>query len=386
MSGEPHAATGSLAAARALAPIISAAADEIDRESRLPPHIVAALQDAGLFKLLVPMSCGGAELPLAEFAAIIEELARADASVAWCVCQNNGVCNVAAYLPHAAEVFGAADFAIAWGQGRSRAIRDEGGYRLTGEWSYASGIGHATWLGCQEVPVTDAIGEPIRDADGQPQRRIFLFPASDAEVEDVWQVSGLRGTGSDTFRVNNLFVPDRLSPGASLLEPGPLYVFNRTNLFSAGFASAALGVARAALDAFEEIARTKAPRGVNGVLREQQSVQIQIGEAEATLRSARSYLHGVIGRAWAEAYSSGAIEMETRVELRLSSTYAFRRAADVVDRVHYLAGTSALAYGGDIERRFRDMHAITQHIQGREDHFEPAGQFFLGLPPGLQWL
>lgn len=388
MAKRSDAASDLIETVRTLVPAIEAAAIDIDRDRRLPADLVKALQAAGLFKLLVPRAYGGGEASLPDFAAIIEEIARADASTAWCLCQNAGVTRMSAFLPptSATEIFGQPDLALAWGQGRARAIKVDGGYRLTGEWAWVSGIRHATWLGCQDCPVTDEIGEPLRNADGTPERRIFVFPATAAEIDDVWQVSGLRGTGSDTFRVTDLFVPEARSPGTTPQVDGALYVFNTTNIFSAGFASAALGVARAALDAFEDLATTKSPRGVSGVLREQQSIHIAVGEAEATLRSARAYLREVLDRAWLEVCEDRDMTPQTRVEMRLASTFAFQCASRVVDRVYYLAGTSAIAQGGAIERRFRDMHAMTQHIQGREDHFEPAGQFFLGIEPSRQWL
>lgn len=390
MASDSSPAPGVLTAARTLVPSIEVAAGDIDRHRRLPPHLVTSLMDAGLFRLFVPRAYGGAEVTLGEFAEVIEALGRADGSTAWCVAQNSGVCRMSAYLePAAAEaIFGRPDAALAWGQGRGRAIKVDGGYRLTGEWAWVSGIHHATWLACNDCPVTDDIGEPVRDDAGTPQRRIFVFPASAAEVEiiDVWDVSGLRGTGSDTFRVADLFVPDRHSPGLAAQQPGPLYLFNTTNIFSVGFASAALGLARGALDAFESLAITKAPRGISGPLREQQSVQVHIGEAEAILRSARAYLREIVEQAWADASERRELQPQTRVELRLASTFAIQRAAQVVGQVYYLAGTSSIARNGPIERRFRDMHAMTQHIQGREDHYEPAGQFFLGIEPGQQWL
>lgn len=368
--------------------MIEAAAGRIDGESRLPDELVRALMQAGLFRLYAPRAYGGSEVPLLEFAEVIEEIARADASTAWCLSQNAGVCRVSAYLPaeSAAAIFGRPDLAIAWGQGRARAVKIDGGYRLTGEWAFVSGIRHATWLGCQNVPVTDEIGEPVPDEAGEPQKRIFVFPVEDAQIDDVWDVSGLRGTGSDTFRVADLFVPEDRSPGLVPIQPGPLYIFNTTNIFSTGFASAAIGVARGTLDAFEELSITKAPRGVSGVLREQQTVQVHVGIAEATVRSARAYLHEVVAKAWNEAVETRELTFDTRVQLRLASTFAIKKSAEVVELLYRLAGTAAIARGGPIERRLRDMHAITQHIQGREDHFEGPGQYFLGLEPDQQWL
>jgi alkylation response protein AidB-like acyl-CoA dehydrogenase len=377
-----------LDAARNLRRQIDAAVSQIDRESRLPDALVADLKRAGLFRILVPRVYGGSEATLLKFSEVIEEVAKSDASTAWCLGQNAGITRVSAYLPApvAEGIFGRKDFSIAWGQGQARAVKVPGGYRLTGRWAYASGIRHATWAGCQDCPVTDQRGEPIRDANGAQERRIFVFPVSEVEVLDVWNVSGLRGTGSDSFRVTELLVPEERSPGPEPQVPGPLYVFNTTNLFSVAFASVALGAARATLDAFCDIATTKAPRGIGGVLREQQTVQVHVAQCEAALRASRAYVREAIATAWEEARATHELSIPARIDLRLSTTYAIRQASSVAERLHYLAGTSALEYGGPIERRVRDMHAITQHIQGREDHFEPPGQYLLGLPPSPRWL
>jgi alkylation response protein AidB-like acyl-CoA dehydrogenase len=388
MSSELDPANDLLNVATALRPQIDAAVEQVDRECRLPADLVAKLQLGGLFRILVPRIFGGSEATLLQFSEVIEEIAKSDASTAWCLGQNAGITRMSAFLPStvASEVFEDENLSIAWGQGPARAVKVPGGYRVTGQWAYASGIRHATWTGCQDCPVTDERGEPLLDANGAQQRRIFLFPVSEAEVLNVWNVSGLRGTGSDTFRVTDLFVPEERSPGLEPQVPGPLYVFNTTNLFSVAFASVALGVGRATLDAFREMAVSKAPRGINGVLREQQTVQVHVAECEAALRASRAYVHEAIDAAWREACNAHELTMAARIELRLSTTYAIRQASATVEKLHYLAGTSALEYGSPIERRVRDMHAITQHIQGREDHFEPPGQYLLGQEPSLRWL
>src|SRR5262249_54775342 len=162
------------------------------------------------------------------------------------------ICRMAGFLPPdgAREVFASPDFAIAWGNGPATATEVVGGYRLSGRWTFASGIRHATWLGNgTECPVVDEAGNPKRHADGKPRRVILFFPKAAVSVTDVWRVSGLRGTGSDSYTVQDLFVPAAHAAAEEPLEPGPLYVFNTTNVFSVGFASVCLGIARGALDA-----------------------------------------------------------------------------------------------------------------------------------------
>jgi alkylation response protein AidB-like acyl-CoA dehydrogenase len=319
----------------------------------------------------------------------LEELAKADASTAWCLSQNGGICRVAAFLPRegAEEVFGSPDMKVAWGNGPSSAVKVEGGYRLSGRWVFTSGIHHSTWLGCQLTSVVNAEGQPLRlDDNGNPRTGIFMFPASEAHIEDVWQVSGMRGTGSDTFSVEDVFVPDRRAALDEPLEPGPLYVFNTTNIFSVGFASISLGIARASLDAFIDLAVTKTPRGLSGPLRDQQTVQVHVAKCEATLRASRAFLHQTLEEVWQGVVATGQLSVQSRILVRLATTYAFHSAVQVVDAAYYLAGSTAILNSAPFERRLRDMHAATQHIQAREDHFEPVGQFFLGLEPSMVWL
>ncbi|MPZ48092.1 MAG: acyl-CoA dehydrogenase [Dehalococcoidia bacterium] len=389
MNAEAAATHPLVLAARALRPQIEAAADEIERERRIPEPLVRALIDAGLYKMLIPRSLGGSEADLLTFSHVLEQVAQADASTAWCLSQNGGISRVSAFLPRegAEEAFGAPDMALAWGNGPSTAVKVEGGYRLTGKWVFTSGIHHATWLGCQLTNVVDAEGQPLRlDDNGNPKTGIFMFPATEAEISDVWQVSGLKGTGSDTFTVTDLFVPESRCALDEPLESNPLYVFGTTNIFSCGFASVSLGMARASLDAFVDMAITKTPRGLSGPLREQQTVQVHVAQAEATLRSARAFLHQTIEEVWRGVSETGQFSVQGRIFLRLATTYAFHCACEVVDKAYYLAGSTAILNSAPFERRLRDMHAATQHIQAREDHFEPVGQFLLGLEPSLVWL
>jgi alkylation response protein AidB-like acyl-CoA dehydrogenase len=388
MGTESDAAESVLPRVRALAPLLEAAAPEIEANRRLTAAVLAALKGAGLFRLLVPRSLGGAELPLAAYAAVLEEVAKADASTAWCLSQNGGICREAAFLPRAAarEIFGDPDMAVAWGNGPASAIEVEGGFRLTGRWGFASGVHHATWLGCHECPVIAEDGQPKLDAGGAPRRCVLFFRPAAADVTDAWQVSGLCGTGTDTISVTDLFVPREYSGADAPFDDGTLYLFNNTNIFAVGFASVALGIARATLDAFRTLAITKTPRGISGVIREQPVAQVRLAESEAVLRSARTFLHQTVADVWEEASETKMLSLESRVLLRLATTYAIHRAAEVVDSAYYAAGATAIFNSEAFERRFRDMHAATQHIQAREDHYQSAGQYFFGLDPDRRWL
>src|SRR5262245_12843024 len=255
--------------ARALAPEIEARAVVIEQERRLPDALVTRLLDAGLFRMLLPRSLGGGEVDPGTFARVIEEIATADASTAWCLCQASGCSMSAAYLsPGAAqEIFGDPGAILAWGPGPdARAVVADGGYRISGTWSFASGCRHATWLGGY-CPIYEADGTRRRHADGVGESRTMLFPVADASILDVWHVGGLRGTASDSFRVVDLFVPRERAmlrdDPRERHESGPLYCFPIGSLYASGFAGVALGIARRTLAALIELAQDKTPRGMS---------------------------------------------------------------------------------------------------------------------------
>jgi alkylation response protein AidB-like acyl-CoA dehydrogenase len=384
----PYTHAALLEAARALAPQIEAASSRFDEDRRLPDSLVNAIKGAGLYRMLVPRSVGGAELNLREFSEVIEELARSDGSVAWTVSQNSGICRMAACLPPQGrrEVFGSPDMVVSWGNGPSSATKVPGGYRVTGRWVTASGIHHAVYTGAHGAPMVDAQGAPVLEADGSQKRVTLFFPTADIAIEDVWFVSGLRATGSDTYSVTDLFVPEHRAAFEEPLEPGTLYLFGTTNIFALGFASVALGIARGTLDAFRDLAISKSPRGISGPLSGQQFAQISLAEVEAEWRALRAYLHGTADECWATVDRTRDFDLETRINLRLATTYVMQRAAGVVDTAYRLAGTTAIFTDQAFERRFRDMHAVTQHIQARDDHYERVGRYLLGLEPDPGWL
>jgi alkylation response protein AidB-like acyl-CoA dehydrogenase len=296
----PYTHAALLEAARSLAPRIAAASDRFDTDRRLPDSLVTAIKSAGLYRMLVPRSVGGAELNLSEFSEVIEELARHDGSVAWTVSQNSGICRMAGCLPEEGrrEVFGFAEMVVSWGNGPSTARKVPGGYRVTGRWVTASGIHHAVFTGAHNAPMVDAQGSPVLEADGTQKKVTLFFPTADIAIEDAWQVSGLRATGSDTYSVTDLFVPDHRAAFEEPLEPGTLYLFGTTNIFATGFASVALGIARGTLDALRDLAISKSPRGIEGPLSGQQFAQMQLARAEADWRAARAYLHRTCDECW----------------------------------------------------------------------------------------
>ena len=368
-----------LHAARELAPRVAAAADHNDRERELLPELAAEIADRGLFRMLVPRALGGGEIDYLEHLSIIETLAEADASTAWCVNQNAVYATLSATMPEATarEIWKDPRAVVANGPPVSaEAVPVDGGYRLNGRWSFSTGCRHATWI---------AALTPVRDEPSTARESMLtlLVPKSDVTLLDVWQVKGLRGTGTFGFEIKDLFVPRirtfRQSDGPR--ESGPLYVVPMTLLFASGFASGALGVARGALEAAMGMAGGKTPRSDADLLRDKTAVQAQIGQGEAIWSSARAFLREAASQAWQGACETGSLTVEQRIRLRLASTHTIRMAAEVVDIAYGLCGSDSIFAGNPVQRRFQDAHVITQHIQGRMAHYETAGQFFLGLEP-----
>jgi alkylation response protein AidB-like acyl-CoA dehydrogenase len=378
--------------ARAFVPELAAAASEIERRRELPEPVVTAMVERGFFRMLLPRSLGGAELPPASYVRVVEEIAKGDASAAWCLNQGAGCSMTAAYLEPAVarEVFGPPRGILAWGPGPGKARIVEGGYRVTATWSFASGSHNATWLGCH-VPVYDENGKQLFHPDGSPVIRTPIFPKSCAEMTDIWHVIGLRGTGSDKYSVTDLFVPAAYvaarDEDGTRREDGLLYRFSSLQLYASGFAGVAMGIARSALDAFVELARDKVPFRGRSTLRDNNVVQSQVAQAEARLRSARAFLYGSLEEITGEVACSGHLTLDQRMTIRLASTFAIHQSMAVVDMAYHAAGSTAIFEENPFERRFRDIHTVSQQLQGRQEHFETVGQYLLGLNPDtLAWL
>jgi indole-3-acetate monooxygenase len=379
--------TDLLRRARELGRELDAAAEEIEGRRELPEAIVEALVERGLFRLLLPRTLGGAELRPAAYVLVIEEVAKHDASTAWCLGQACGCTMTSAHLDPAVarEIFGGKRGIVAWGPpGPAEARAAPGGYRLTGTWSFASGSHHATWLGAH-VAILDSNGAPQLRPDGGPVVRTLLFPKASASFSDIWHVIGLRGTGSDSYTVTDLFVPEKYTvlrdSAAKPHQPGLLYAFSSSNIYASGFAGVALGIARSTLDAFVELARDKVPRGAKRTLRDNNVVQAQVSQSEARLCGARTFLLSSLDEIWRDVAGSGRLTMDHNTTIRLASTWAIHQARDVVDMAYHAAGATAIFESNPFERRFRDIHTVIQQYQGRQTHFETVGQALLGLEP-----
>ena len=369
-----------LAGARELAKSVGEAGDEIAESRRIPVELSNEIADRGFFRLLLPKSLGGAEMEHPDFLRIVRVFAEADASVGWCVNQNNVFSTNAVRVPPetAAEIWSVRRNVVTNGPPVSASCADEvdGGYRLSGRWNFSSGFPHATWLA--------ALTPVYRPGESEPfETRTMLLPKEQAKMIDIWRVGGLRGTGSQSFETRGLFVPAARSypTTAESRERGPLYVIPTTLLFCSGFATVALGAARAGLDSAIALAAGKTQQGRESPLARESTTQRMVGEAEAIWNAARAFLRESANAMWRGARDNMDFSQDERIAVRLSSTHAIREAARVVDIAYTVCGSSAIFEANPIQRRFQDVHAITQQIQGRPTHYDTAGQHFLGLEP-----
>ena len=353
-----------LAAARDLGPAVAAAADAVEATRRIPASLLASLHESRLLRMLLPRSVGGDQTAPSAYVQAIEEIARHDASVAWNVFVANSAALIAAFLepPVARTIFADPTTIVAWGPpNASRATAVAGGYRVTGRWDFASGCRNANWMGahCQ---VVEAGGALHLNRFGRPAIRSLLFPAEQATLIDNWHPIGLRGTASDGYSVTDLFVPEAFSTTREepelRREQGPLYAFPMQGLYAVGVAGVALGIARAMLETFIDLARRKTPRGLER-LADSAAVQGEVARAEAKLAAARAYLIDTLGTIYAQADEVEPIGVPDRARVRLACTNAIHGAIAVADYTYKAAGVDAIFPGSPFERRFRDIHTLS---------------------------
>ena len=385
-NARPTDADGFLNAARDLAPTIRALRADIERDRSLPAPLVRRMADTGLFSLWLARSLGGPELTTLDYLRIIEELSRADGAVGWCAMVSAGYSRLSGYLDDtvAREIFGDGSTIVAGTinpTGKATAV--PGGFKVSGQWSYGSFIQHSAWTVGSSIIYEN--GAPRRGADGAPDMRLMLFPTSAVEIIDTWHVGGLRGTGSHDFRVADLFVPEERAIDAFTakpVRPGTLYAAPFITVFAMALCSVPLGIARAAIEAFVELAAGKTPIGASAKLRDKAGAQADLGTAEALVRSARAFLVSELQGIWDTVAAGAMPSMAQRAIARLAAAQATRASAQAVDLLHNAAGGSALYESNLLERCFRDVHAATQHVGISSANFELSGRVLLGLDPG----
>lgn len=375
-------------AARRIGPAVAAVADEIESTQEIPEPVLTALHDSRLFRMLLPRSAGGDEVEPWTYLRAVEEVARHDGSVGWNIFVANSSALIAPFIPLATArtIYGDPRGLISWGPpGRHTAIAAPGGYRVTGEWHFASGSRQANWMGAH-CRVVEPDGSLRLNRFGRPTVRTLLMPKAQTTPIRDWHTLGLRGTASEGYSVRDVFVAEEFTGTREdptlRRDHGPLHAFTMQGLYATGVAGVAIGIARAMLDALVELATEKAPRNL-GRMADDPLVQDEVARLEAMLGGGRAFLVEMLKEAWDSADDIEPLAPRQRARVRLGCSHAIQSAIEVADRVYKVAGTSAIFLGTPFERRFRDMHTLSQQIQSRDAHFQAVGRvLFNGDPDG----
>jgi len=372
-----------LPAARALGPSLAERSERIEATRTLPDDVVADLRDAGLFRLLTPAGLGGPEADVATAADVIAEVARHDGGAAWCVMIAGTTTLQAGFLPLdvAQLVFGSPDScAGGYAAPVGRAVPVDGGLRVTGTWAWGSGTRHCTWIG-GGTRIVDADGKPTRRDDGLYAPFVF-FDRDDVDHVDNWHVTGLAGSGSADYRVEDAFVPEgrwlQMMDAAPRLD-GPTWRFPFYGMLAIGIAAVSIGLLDGAVDRFAELASAKKPEGSGRTLAERGSAQTVLSTAEATARSARAFLHDTIGAAWTTAEAGDPLTTEHRRSLRLAACDGAQRCADALSALGREAGGAAVYLREPLQQKVRDGQVASTHAMVAPRIHELTGRLHLGL-------
>jgi alkylation response protein AidB-like acyl-CoA dehydrogenase len=377
--------TSLIDAAREIAPIIQQHNEEAEWERRLSRPVLAALRETGLLRMFTPRSLGGLETDPVTRALVVEEISRHDSAAGWTLENPLDWAFLCARLPDegAEEIYRhGADILIAAQFGRPlHATSTDGGYRISGRAPFVSNCHDADWIS------STALVDGERQAEGEPEMVMAYFPRKDCEIIDTWHVMGMRGTGSHDIAVTDVYVPtSRTFPMVPEFEPGshyqgPLYRLPLVGAAATGIPTPMLGVARRALDEVTNLAVTKTPVGSSGLLKERALAQLQLGKAEAVLRSGRLLLLNTVKEAWQRSVDGGTHSLKHKADLLLAMTHAMSSAVQAVELACSIAGTTAFRATSPLERCFRDVQTMKHHVFASEARYGTFGQVNLGVPP-----
>jgi indole-3-acetate monooxygenase len=364
---------------RALVPKISELAATIEVEGALPSDLLEDLKHAGVFRMYVPRSHGGDEMPPIDVVQVLEEVARADASVGWLATIGTNSPAIFAFLPSETydRIYADGPDVIQAGSlvPRGRAVPVDGGYRFSGQWPFASGCLHADYLDFSAFVANPASSDA-------PRIRFGVVPTGEIEILDTWHVSGLKGTGSHDIQATDLFVPEEWT-GSFLDAPPvirhPLDAVRPLGRLGLELAAVAVGTAQGAVDDLIAIGRTKKPLG--GLMKRlalEPLFQRALGELDLDLRTARILLHSVARSDYERVTAGKQLEPQELIQRRTILSRVGDLATAVVDGCHHRSGTTGLFETSALQRRLRDIHAVTQHIMFTLDGLVPSGALLLG--------
>lgn len=361
--------------------------EEFEKQGFISQDFADRLAETGLYRLCNLRAHGGLDGTPMDYARVTEKMAEFDGSAAWVLFI--GITSALSYTNMApdevSEILGPGNVITAgvfapMGRAVPNLQDGEEGFLLSGEWQWGSGIRNSGFVSVGGF-VVDADGRPLKDENGIPDQRSFLLNVSDVDLLDTWHVSGLKGTGSTDFRVENVFVPNRRTFTLSSEGPDNRAVsrFPAFGFLAIGITAVALGLAKAAIDELTNIAKAKTPQGSRKTLALRSTTQIRLATSHARLKAARLLVFSEISDLWQEAEAGGDISVEARRDLRLALTHAVQECADIVRDMYTLAGGSSVYSKSPLQRHFRDIHVAQQHMMVSENTLELVGRLFLDI-------
>ncbi len=381
-------------AAAAMRPVLRRYQEELEREQRMPRALVAQLQEAGFYRLVIPRSLGGLQADPLTYMRVVELLAEGCGSVGWNLANNSIGQLVTLGLPDEGvhEIYPPGHSTVMAGtavQGGGTAVPVEGGYRVNGRWTFGSGCQESSWM-LGSFQILDD-GEPRRRPDGSAMYWRGVFPRAEAEiVPGSWDVAGLRGTGSFDWTVKDVFLPERrtmVHAGIPLDNqwsrwPGVTYALPTQCWVGPHHSAVITGIARAGIDALIALAVEKTPRGRTFRLCDNPQVQDAVGRADATLNAGRVYRNAMIAEIWNTIAAGGETTLEQRARCRLASTYAADSAREAMDLVYRHGGSTSFKRESRLAECWRDLHVVGQTVTIAPEWYPIGGRAYLGLDTG----
>ena len=383
-------------AAAAMKPVLRDNKDEIEREQRLPKALHERLIEAGFYRLNIPRDLGGLEADPLTYTRVVELLAEGCGSVGWNLA-NNGIGQLVTLgLPQdgVAELYGKGPDTVIAGtavQGGGRGVPVDGGYRVTGRWSFGSGCQESAWM-LGSFQIVDKDGNPRVGPEGKALYWRGVFPRHEATVvPGSWDVAGLRGTGSFDWTVEDTFLPERrVMPHAGVpLDnqwsrwPATTYQLPTQCWVGPHHSAVITGIARAGIDALIELAVDKTPRGRGpGLLSENPQVQDAIGRADAVLNAGRLYRGTMIRELWNVVAAGQETTLEQRARCRLAAVYAADSARQAMDLVYRHGGSTSFKRASRLAECWRDLHVVGQTVTIAPEWYPIGGRIYLGMDPG----
>jgi alkylation response protein AidB-like acyl-CoA dehydrogenase len=380
-----------LTTAQAMMPRIQSLAEEIEQQRSLPAALTKELAEAGFFIMGVARAMGGPEADPITATRVIEILSTADGATGWVtMIAATASFWTTAFLTDevACQLFAPATQVMMVGGTipHGRAVKTTGGYHLSGQWPFASGCQQATWVASSAWLFDNDV--PLLDAKGQPAWAVFLTPATTCRILDTWHVTGLRGTGSHDYIIDDAFVPAhyRVPYPTQASSPRPERHYACLGMALAWMAAVALGIARAAVEAFKHLLHTKQDRRANRPLTEDAEKQHAVAQAEVLVGSARAYLYETLAQVWAVIQAGESLSMTLRGQLRGACTHAVLASIQAVDTAYAAGGGTAIYARSPLDRYFRDVHTAAAHVAVQPATLTDAGRLFLGLEPLSRYL